>query len=399
MYIERDITAQLINSRSSIQIVIGPRQCGKSTLLSHLSTPPFTEVTFDDFQMRHLANQDPSLFLSQYPPPLLLDEVQYVPALFPEIKLRVDAVKKARLFEKNAESIPILFRMTGSNQVLMDKQVKESLVGRASYFYLNTCSIHELQKSNMPIDVSAVLFKGGWPELYIDPLLSPVQYLNDYIRSYIEKDIVLSAGIQKQTAFHTVLSLLAARTGMLLDYSNIAQHSTIQSVTVKEWVSLLERTALLYCLRPYATNLNKRLIKSPKCYFLDTGLAVRLQGWQMKEPLLISPQAGALFETLVCSELYKFINNTQNGWQLYFWRTKEGEEIDFVIITNDGRVLALDAKMSIQSTKAISIPPAFKKVFPQVNQIIIVTFGGKTVRLSSESLAVPIQSLYDFFTR
>lgn len=394
MYILRDITLRLSSATAAVQILIGPRQCGKSTLLSYLADDSFTEITFDDLQMRNLANRDPALFLAQFKPPVLLDEIQYVPNLFPEIKQHVDALKKERV-KKNTR-IPVLFRLTGSNQLLMDKNIKESLAGRASYFYLNTLSVHEIKNTIKKIDIATILFKGGWPELYIDADLSPIQYLNDYIRTTIEKDIILSAGIQKQESFHILLGLIAARTGMLLDYANIARDMEIQAVTVKEWISILQRNALVFCLKPYSNNLNKRLIKTSKLYFLDTGLAVRLQGWQEQVPLLTSPQAGHLFETLVFAEIYKFIQNTGKDWQLYLWRTKDGEEIDFLIVTQKGEVIALDAKMSMQKTRPVSLPPGFKKLFPQVEKLILVTYSGRKIQLSRECLAVPISELYDF---
>ncbi|HLD16509.1 MAG TPA: ATP-binding protein [Coxiellaceae bacterium] len=395
MYIERDITSRLSgNTTIPVQLVLGPRQCGKSTLLSHLAGESFREVTFDDLQLRHLANRDPALFLEQFKPPVLLDEIQYVPNLFLEIKRQVDELKKERI--KNNQALTVLFRMTGSNQLLMDKNIKESLAGRASYFYLNTLTVHEIQQALPNLNISQILFKGGWPELYIDMSLSPVQYLNDYIRSYIEKDIVLSAGVQKQEAFNVILGLLAARTGMLLDYANIARDSGIQAVTVKEWVSILQRTALVYCLKPYASNLNKRLTKTPKFYFLDTGLAARLQGWQAETPLMTSPQAGPLFETLVFAEILKFIQNYGKDWQLYLWRTKEGEEIDFLIITKSGTVLAFDSKMSMQNVQPEKLPASFKKTFPSVEKLVLVTFGGKSIQLSKECLVVPVAQLHEF---
>ncbi|MHB8545001.1 MAG: ATP-binding protein, partial [Leptospirales bacterium] len=328
----------------------GPRQCGKSTLLSHLAGSSFTEVTFDDLQLRTLANRDPGLFLEQFKPPVLFDEVQYVPQLFPEIKRYVDEQKKRRL--ETGRPVPVLFRMTGSNLLLMDRNIKESLAGRVSSFHLNTLTVHEIKKAFADADLADVLFQGGWPELYIDRSLSTVAYLNDYIRSYIEKDIVLSAGVQKQGAFGIVLGLLAARTGMLLDYANMARDSGIQGVTVKEWISVLERTALVQSLKPYASSLNKRLTRSPKLYFMDTGLAVRLQGWQERTPLLTSLQAGALFETLVFSEILKFVQNYGKDWQIHLWRTREGEEIDFLITTDSGDTIALDARMSLQTTQS-----------------------------------------------
>jgi len=394
MYIPRDITTRLSDSHAPVQFLTGPRQCGKSTLLSHLSGSSFKEVPFDDLQLRTLANRDPGLFLEQFKPPVLLDEVQYVPNLFPEIKRYVDAQKRKRL--ETGRPLPVLFRMTGSNLLMVDKNIKESLAGRVSYFPLNTLTVHEIKNAFANVDLTEILFQGGWPELYIDRTVSPVVYLNDYIRSYIEKDIVLSAGVQKQSAFGTVLGLLAARTGLLLDYANIARDSGIQGVTVKEWISLLERTALVQYLKPYENNLNKRLTKTPKLYFMDTGLAVRLQGWQERTPLLTSPQAGALFETLVFSEILKFIHNYGKDWQVTLWRTKEGEEIDFLILTDSGLVLALDAKMSLQSTQPARLPESFKKLFPHVGEIILVTFGGKRLRLSRECLAIPVAGLHDF---
>jgi len=395
MYIKRDITTRLSTSTQPVQLLFGPRQCGKSTLLAHLpDAANFQEMTFDDLQLRQLANRDPSLFLTQFKPPLLLDEIQYVPNLFSEIKLIIDQLKKQRL--QNNFLLSVLFRMTGSNQIMLDKNIKETLAGRASYFYLNTLTVHEIRNALPEINISDILFKGGWPELYVDTNLSPIQYLNDYIRSYIEKDIVLSAGVQKQEAFNMMLGLLAARTGMLLEYNNIARDSGIQGVTVKEWISILQRTALVHCLKPYSNNLNKRLTKTPKFYFLDTGLAIRLQGWQDQIPLITSPQAGALFETLVFAEIYKFIQNYAKDWQLNVWRTKEQEEIDFLIITNSGKVIALDAKMSMQNIQPEKLPASFKKMFPQVEHIILVTFGGQRIQLSQECIAVPIGMLHDF---
>src|SRR3990167_5066689 len=292
MYIERDITARLAAASQPVQLLIGPRQCGKSTLLSHVGEGTFQEITFDDLQLRKLANQDPALFMAQFKPPLLLDEVQYVPELFSEMKRLVDILKKERITV--ARDLPVLFRMTGSNQILMDKNIKESLVGRASYFHLNTLTVHEILQALPETSLKDILFKGGWPELYTNNSLSVTSYLNDYIRSYVEKDIVQSTGIKRMSEFLTVVRLCAARTGQEADYTNIQRDSGISSVTVKEWINILDRTDLIYQLKPYFTNLSKRLIKRPKLYFLDTGLATRLQGWSDPVPLLNSPQIGSL---------------------------------------------------------------------------------------------------------
>src|SRR3990167_7001681 len=399
MWIPRDITARLQQSSQLIQILIGPRQCGKSSLLSYISSPSFQEVTLDDFQLRHLANTDPALFLAQHATPLLIEEIQYAPPLFPELKKRVDELKKQHLFSSLPKHSPkVLFRLTGSNQILMDRNVKESLAGRASYYYLNTLTVHEILRVLPETPLDEVLFKGGWPELYTQPTLSPVQYLNDYLLTYVEKDIVLSAGIQKQQAFHTVLGMLAARTGQLMDYSAIAKDSGIQSVTVKEWVAILQRTQLVYLLPPFANNLNKRLTKSPKIYFLDTGLAVRLQGWSEKTPLLNSPQIGHLFETFVFAEIIKYIQNYGKNWKIFVWRTKEGEEIDFLLDLGQNRWFAFDAKLSMHAAQPTPLPSTFKKMFPSVKHLYLITWSRKKLQLSPECIALPITELHDFLS-
>lgn len=406
MYIQRDIVKRLSLSSTWIQVLLGPRQCGKSTLFASLfslneksGSDKWKEITFDDLQMRQLANQDPALFLQQFDSPLLLDEVQYVPNLFPELKKRIDEIKRAGVFQTHAPQKPIvLFRLTGSNQILMDKNVKESLVGRASYFHLNTLTVHEILQALPETTLKDILFKGGWPELYTQNSLSVTEYLNNYIRSYVEKDIILSAGIQKTSEFLTVLRLCAARTGQETDYTDIQKDSGgVSQVTVKDWISILERADLVYQLKPYFNNLNKRLIKRPKLYFLDTGLAARLQGWSESLPLLSSPQIGSLFETLVLAEIVKFIRNYGKDWELFFWRTKEKEEIDFLIKTAQGNIYAFEVKYAIHGvTKSVDYPPAFKKAFNPQFPLAIVTSGGQRLKLSPSCITVPLSKLHDY---
>lgn len=382
-----------------VHILIGPRQCGKSTLFAALGAGRCSEVTLDDFQMRNLAERDPALFLAQFPPPLIIDEIQYAPNLFPEIKRIIDDLKKERVLNKGKQHIEVLFYLTGSNQILLDTQVKETLVGRASYYYLNTLSLHEIRNAFPKILLTEVLFKGGWPELYTNASLDPVQYLNDYVRNYIEKDIVVSAGIVKKKEFHTVLGMLAARTGNILNHSSLSKDSGVKSVTINEWISVLERTALVYLLPPLESNLNKRLTKSPKVYFLDTGLATRLQGWINHQPLLASPQAGALFETLVLSEIVKCSMNFGKNWKIALWRTKDGEEVDFIIENSKGEMLALEVKLSIHGAEAVPLPIGLSKTFPSIKQMILVTFDGKKHWLSKNCLQIPVGQLTEFLLK
>ncbi len=294
------------------------------------------------------------------------------------------------------DPIEVLFYLTGSNQILLDTQVKETLVGRASYYYLNTLSVHEIKNAFPEMPLTEILFKGGWPELYSNAALDPVKYLNDYIRNYIEKDIVISAGIIKKKEFHTVLGMLAARTGNILNHSSLAKDSGVRSVTINEWISVLERTALIYLLPPLEANLNKRLTKSPKVYFLDTGLSTRLQGWIDQTPLLASPQAGALFETLVLSEIVKCTTNFGKNWKVSLWRTKDGEEVDFILENSQGKILALEAKLSIHGAEPVSLPPTLSHTFPNLKEVTLVTFGGKKHWLSKDCLQVPLAELTGF---
>lgn len=391
-----------------IQVLLGPRQCGKSTLFASLVSASgkhepaagcsFQEITFDDLQMRQLANQDPALFLQQFAPPLILDEAQYVPNLFPELKMTIDQIKRAGVFAGSKPQMTApLFRLTGSNQLLMDKNIKESLAGRASYFYLNTLSVHEIWQALPDVTVQEILFKGGWPELYTNEHLTVTGYLNDYIRTYVEKDIIVGAGIQKMSEFLTVLRLCAARTGQQADYTDIQKDSGVSAVTVKEWINVLERADLIYQLKPYFNNLNKRLIKRSKLYFMDTGLAARLQGWSDPVPLMSSPQIGGLFETLVLAEIVKFMRNYGKDWELFFARTKDGHEIDFIIKTQRGAAYAFEAKYAIHGvSQAINYPPALMKEFAFKTPLAVVTSGGKKMKLSPHCMVLPIAALHDY---
>lgn len=258
--------------------------------------------------------------------------------------------------------------------------------------------MHEILKALPHTTIKDILFKGGWPELYAtDNALSVTSYLNDYIRSYVEKDIVLAAGIHKTTEFLTVLRLCAARTAQETEYTDIQKDSGVSAVTVKEWISILERADLVYQLRPYFNNLSQRQIKRPKLYFLDTGLAVRLQGWSEALPMLNSPQIGSLFETLVIAEIVKFMRNYGKDWELFFWRTKDGrEEIDIIIKTARA-VYAFEVKYAIHGvTHPIPFPPAFKKAFEPKTPLVIITAGGQRLNLSAQCCVLPIAALHDY---
>jgi uncharacterized protein len=391
MWIKRDLTSFLAKKNSlPVQVLWGPRQCGKSSLLHYLS-PSWNSATLDDLQNRQTAQKDPALFLKQNPPPVIIDEAQYAPHLFSQIKLHVDQL---RLKTQINES---LFRITGSHQILLDEKIKESLGGRASFFRLHNLSLSEI--SSLGISVEEFLFKGGWPELITNSQLSAIDYLNDYIRTVLDKDVALAYGVRELEKFQLTMGLLAARVGELLNFESLGREAGVTGMTLKSWISNLERSGLGGLLRPYHSNLNKRLIKTPKFYFLDTGLAVRLQGHTDISLMMRGPSFGHLFENLVLIEIIKTRDHHRKSWNLYFWRSKEREEYDFVIQAAD-KVIVIDAQVAIQSATAFSLSPLFKKDF--LNSTILsvaCTFGGKQKALSESCQQVPVTELGPFLLK
>ncbi len=240
-----------------------------------------------------------------------------------------------------------------------------------------------------------ICFKGGWPELHKDSVLSVVSYLNDYIRSYLEKDVSHTVGIQKTSAFLNVLRLSAARTAQLLNLEDLSKDSGVKSPTVKSWLGVLARLGLAMFLEPWHSNLNKRLIKSPKFYLLDTGLIARLQGYTSAETFFKSPTMGAAFESLVLAEIVKTRANFQKDWELFFYRNKEKEEVDFVV-KSKGRTLFLDAKMAIQNISPKAPPKGALLDFPGVKEWYFVSWEGSRKRLSENCEQVPVRDLARF---
>lgn len=390
MWIQRDIANIIEKNTDSIQIIRGPRQCGKSSLILHLD-PEFKELSLDDPALRSLAQNDPELFLRQFDSQkLFIDEAQYAPALFPSLK------RKADLYKRDSKNKPqTIMRLTGSNQILMDQNIKESLAGRASFFDLNTLSVAEILSAKKT-SIQDILFKGGWPELHANDHRDPKKYLDDYINSYVEKDIVLAAGIQKSQEFLKFVRLLAGRVGGILDLAGLSRDVGVDSKTIKDWISILERMHIIVLVMPFSSNLSTRLIKSPKVYFIDSGLACRLQGWTSAEPILTSPQQGPLFENLVFSEIFKLNHNYQLGWQIFHWRSRAGEEIDFLIQKNPNEFLFIEAKVSAVKVKEMASLPEIKKVFQKNPPPLIICHQEGSHLLNQH---VPIAQLKEYLLR
>ena len=320
-----------------IKVLKGPRQVGKTSLLERLHKHKV--ISLDDFQTRQRAMENPRLFLEQYQDqPILLDEASLAPPLFPELKRLIDDFRRRQ--KKNENPIRPDIWLTGSNQTLLENSVQESLAGRASYFDLNTLSQHELGER----ELSELMLKGGWPELYTNPSFPPSRYLNDLISTFIERDIVAAAGIERKAAFITTTALLAGRIGQLINASDIGKNVGAETTTVQSWIAKLQQNALVRVLLPYYNNLNQRWIKTPKIYFEDVGLAVRLQGWNDFQPLFVSPAFGHLVENLAVIEFSRFFSNQALPVELFFLRNKEKVEIDLLVKLTNNRWLAVEVK-------------------------------------------------------
>jgi hypothetical protein len=320
----------------TVRILLGPRQCGKTTLLDELSD--YKLVSLDDLSIREFASSNPAHFLNQFTGPIILDEAALSPELFFEIKKRVDDSKRQAL--KNLPFEKFDYWITGSNQTLMSKNVQESMAGRAQHFHLNTLSIHETQE----FSIEKIIMKGGWPELHAYKETNPVHYLNDLISTFIERDIMQAAGVEKKAAFHKTIKLLAGSVGEVLNFSSLSSLIGVESPTVQSWSLILEQNKLIKILPAYMNNINKRLIKMPKIYFEDIGLAIRLQGWSEFLPIIGSPNYGHIIENVAYSEISRFITNEIIDINIYYLRTKEKIEVDFLIELPNKRYIAAEVK-------------------------------------------------------
>lgn len=311
--------------------VIGPRQSGKTTLVKNLF-PKKPYVLLEDPDTRAFAVRDPRGFLAQYPQGAVLDEIQRAPELFSYLQGILD--------EKNT---PGLFILTGSQNFLLMENITQSLAGRVALLSLLPFSLQELRAADIIFpSFEDYLIRGFYPRIY-DKNINPKDLYANYVQTYIERDIRQLKNIQDLTAFHNFLKLCAHRNGQLLNLSSLATDCGITHNTARAWLSLLETSYIIYFLRPHHRNFKKRLVKMPKLYFYDTGLAAYLADIEDKQHLLHHPLRGALFESFVITELLKARLNEGKQSNLYFWRDKSGHEID-CLIDESKRLVPIEIK-------------------------------------------------------
>lgn len=355
MYFERTIepTIKSISQTFPVLIVTGPRQVGKTTLLSHMAEKDRKIVSLDNPTIRAFAKRDPEMFLQRYSPPVLIDEVQYATELFDYIKVYVDREKR-----------PGDFWLTGSQTFHMMKNFTESLAGRAGIVRMLGLSNSEICGNRFPpfrvdipvlmermsqvepmtiSDVYSRIFKGSMPRLYENEAVDLEQYYESYLETYISRDIKELSQVGDEMAFLNFMAVIAARTATNVNYETIAGEVGVSAPTVKQWLSLLVSSGLVALIQPYSNNALKRIIKAPRMYFLDTGLCAHLTRWSSPETLERGAMDGQFFETWVVSEIYKSYINAGKQPPLYFYRDSNKKEID-LLIYQDGILTPVEIK-------------------------------------------------------
>jgi len=377
--------------------IVGPRQSGKTTLARHLF-PEYTYVSLENLDYRHAASDDPRGFLDDHGSRIILDEIQRVPELFSYLQERVD------IHDAAAQYI-----LTGSQQFLLMEKVSQSLAGRIATFKLFPFTLPELFQTKKDTSIAGIfsvkqkrggqpdgstmyemVHTGMYPRIHDKKLTAP-RWLENYVLTYMERDIRSLINVENLRTFENFLKVCASFSGQLLNYASISNAIGISQPTVKKWLSLLETSGVVLLLPPHHKNFSKRLIKSPKLYFLDTGLLCFLLSIRTPGELPGHPLFGSIFETFAVSELYKRICHIGEIPPLFFWRDKTGNEID-LIVEIDGKLLPVEIKSSKTYTPDFSagIKKWFNLKGNTARRGMVIYAGGETVGKTADVCTVPL---------
>ena len=404
MYINRHLESEIVNASKyyPVLMVCGQRQVGKSTMLSHIKENDRRYVTFDDANARLLAKNDPALFFETYGYKLLIDEFQREPSILLEMKKIIDE-RALKGIDNNG-----MFWLTGSQKFKMMKDVSESLAGRIGVFDLSSLSQSEIEgkekrfinfninelkqrpyvKKNIH-EIFEAIYKGGMPKI-ITTDIDRNRYYMDYVNTYLERDVKDFAQIGKIDEFYNFIVFMAANTAQELKYDTISKAIGVSVPTIKAWVTILERSGIIYILKPYANKITDRLIKTPKVYFMDTGLAAYLTKWPNAETLESGSSAGAFFETYVVSELIKNYYNNGKEINLYYYRDIDKKEIDLLAV-DASSIYPIEIKKNknpSEPDKNLSVLNKFKL---EVKPMVVFCMSDEILPINRNSWLAPIE--------
>ena len=359
--LERTIARTILKISSAwpVLLLTGPRQVGKSSVLNMLKEKKRKYVTLDDIVARELALNDPRAFIQKYEPPVIIDEIQYAPSLFAYIKIWVDEHRYIHRSDSNAGKKPSnpagAFWLTGSQKFSLMKGIQETLAGRIAIIDMlgfskkEICRMPKMSKPFWPdkIDIKKKtekhtimkvyqdIWNGSFPELIINPAIGRDRFFNAYMQTYIERDVKDYQGAVNELKFYRFVRAAAVRTGNLINFENLAKDCDIDRRTAQKWLSTLQASGLIYLLPAYSSNITSRIIKTPKIYFLDTGLACFLANIDTPQALEASYLSGAMLEThALCEILKSFWHNGEDARNFFFYRDTNKKEMDFILEKN-----------------------------------------------------------------
>jgi len=388
LFIKRFAEPALLRLAASFPVVVvtGPRQSGKTTLVRR-AFPGKPYANLEELDTRAVAEEDPRGFLQGFPDGAVLDEVQKTPHLLSYIQGRVDE-------DRN----PGMYILTGSQQFNLLSGVTQSLAGRSALLSLMPFSFAELSScSRAPTTQEEAIFKGGYPPLFSQEIDASA-WLGNYVRTYIERDVREIVNVRNLVQFRNFVKLCAGRTGQTLNLSSLASDCGISHNTARSWISILETAYIVVLLPPYYKNFNKRIVKSPRLHFIDTGLAAWILGIQSAEQIKSHPLRGPLFESYVVSELLKEWFNLAKESNLYYWRDSHGIEIDILIDKGDkvvpveiksGKTFSADFLKPLQKWYAYAQNPAEESV---------LVYGGEKKIKTRGCRVTPWNSIHEIFS-
>ncbi len=378
MGLQRHLFHTLIRRAAPYPVVTltGPRQSGKTTLCRQ-AFPHLPYANLEDANTRAFAQTDPRGFLAQYPGGAILDEVQRLPDILSSVQVMVDEWRFGQL-GGNSGVDKRKFILTGSQQFDLMDSVRQSLAGRTAVLRLLPLSMLELRAAGLPHSTARLMHAGGYPAVHAQGI-APADFFNDYFETYIQRDLRELVALRNLPEFRRMVRLCAGRVGQIVNYQSLANDVGVSQHTIASWINLLETGYVVFLLQPWFENLGKRLIKSPKLYFYDTGLAAWLMGVNSADQLATHPLRGHLFENLVVTEFAKYFENQGERARLHFWRDSNGQEVDLVV--ENGMQANRLGLVEIKSSQTYHSD--FSKSLRQVGQLLgarverkMVVYGG-----------------------